>query len=275
MPKEWILNQANMRWGLTRKNKVGPVSELIRKCSPKLLGDWEGYYYKNVHPKEHLEELGKRLYIKITEVCQAEIESIREEDCISFIVNLVINRTYDGYQSEIQTIYGQLQQALGIKVEPAPDEWDRGYNVDFFIKIKSKYIGLQIKPAGHAYIPQIINELEFQRKTHEKFTAKYGGKVFYVISVKEGNNKIIHNPEIIEEIRKEIERLSLTQKTSEVEEIRQKHSKAYEKWTEEEDNILKKGYSQGKKIDEIAGVLKRQPGAIRSRLNKLGLGKNQ
>ncbi len=39
MPKEWILNQANMRWGLTKKNKVGPVSELIRKCSPKALKD--------------------------------------------------------------------------------------------------------------------------------------------------------------------------------------------------------------------------------------------
>jgi hypothetical protein len=23
MAKEWILNQANMRWGLTKKNKVG------------------------------------------------------------------------------------------------------------------------------------------------------------------------------------------------------------------------------------------------------------
>ena len=27
MPKEWILNQANMRWGLTKKTRVGPVSE--------------------------------------------------------------------------------------------------------------------------------------------------------------------------------------------------------------------------------------------------------
>ncbi|MDH7517464.1 MAG: MjaI family restriction endonuclease [Candidatus Thermoplasmatota archaeon] len=207
MAKEWILNQANMRWGLTKKNKVGPVSELIRKCSPKSLKDWEEYYYKNVYSKQHLEELGRRLYIKITEVCQAEIESITEEDCIDFIINLVIGRTYDGYQSEIQTIYGQLQEALGVKVEPAPDEWDRGYNVDFFIKVKEKYIGLQIKPAGYAYITQIINELKFQKKTHEKFTAKYGGKVFYVISVKEGKKKIIHNPSVIEEIRKEIERL--------------------------------------------------------------------
>ena len=165
MPKEWILNQANMRWGLTRKNKVCPVSELIRKCAPKSLSEWEEHYYKKVYPKEHLENLGGRLYIKITEVCQAEIESIEEQDCIDFIINLVIDRTYDGYQSEIQTIYGQLQQTLGVKVEPAPDDWDRGYNVDFFIRVKDKYIGLQIKPAGDAYIPQIINELEFNNKT--------------------------------------------------------------------------------------------------------------
>jgi len=196
-----------MRWGLTKKNKVGPVSELIRKCSPKSVREWEKHYYKNVYPMKHLEELGRRLYIKITEVCQAEIENVTENDCINFIVNLVINRTYDGYHSEIQTIYGQLQQALGVKVKPAPDEWDRGYNVDFFIEVKKRYIGLQIKPAGYAYIPQIINELQFQEKTHKKFTARHGGKVFYIISVKEGKKKIIYNPEVIEEIRKEIERL--------------------------------------------------------------------
>ncbi len=36
---------------------------------------------------------------------------------------------------------------------------------------------------------------------------KYGGKVFYIISIKDGNKKIIHDTEVIEEIRKEIERL--------------------------------------------------------------------
>jgi len=207
MAKEWILNGANMRWGLTRKNKVGPVSELIRKCSPKSQEEWEQYYYNNVNPKSHLEQLGRVLYIKVTEICQAEIDSITEEDCINFLINLVIGRTFDGYQSEIQTIYGQLQHALGVEVEPAPDEWDRRYNVDFFIKVEDKYIGLQIKPAGYAYITQIINELQFQKNSHQKFTAKYGGKVFYIISVKDGKKKIIHNPEVIKEIRNEITRL--------------------------------------------------------------------
>jgi len=209
MPKEWILNQANMRWQLTRKNKVGPVSEWIRKCSPKTTEEWQEFYYKNVYPKSHLEELGRRLYVKVTEVCQSEIDSIKEQDCIDFVINLVIKRTFDGYQSEIQTIYGQLQEALGVKVEPAPDKWDRLYNVDFFIKVKDKYIGLQIKPAGYAYITQIINELEFQKKSHQKFIAEYGGKVFYVISVKEGEKKVIYNTEVIEEIKQEITRLQV------------------------------------------------------------------
>ncbi|HEY4481925.1 MAG TPA: MjaI family restriction endonuclease [Candidatus Brocadiaceae bacterium] len=207
MPKEWILNQANMRWQFNRPRHVGKVSEEIRKCAPKSLKDWEDYYYQKVYHKEHLEQLGQKLYIKVSEVCKAEIERISEQDCIDFVINLVINRTYDGYQSEIQTIYGQLQQALGVNVEPAPDEWDRLYNVDFFIKVNDKYIGIQIKPAGYAYITQIINELEFQKKTHEKFTVKYGGKVFYIISVKDGNRKTIYNPDVIEEIRNEIEGL--------------------------------------------------------------------
>ncbi len=207
MAKEWILNGANMRWGLTRKNKVGPVSELIRKCTPKTLSEWEEYYYKNGSTKQQLEDLGRKLFIKITEVCQAEIDAITEQDCIDFIINLVINRTYDGYQSEINTIYGRVESELGRKVEPAPDEWDRKFNVDFFIKAGDDFIGLQIKPAGYAYITQIINELEFQKKSHEKFTAKFGGKVFYIISVTEGKQKIIHNPEILDEIKQEIQRL--------------------------------------------------------------------
>ncbi|MEM4390831.1 MAG: MjaI family restriction endonuclease, partial [Candidatus Diapherotrites archaeon] len=137
------------------------------------------------------------------------IESITEQDCVDFIINLVINRTFEGYKTEKQTIYGQLQDILGVKIEPAPDEWDRLYSVDFYINIKDKFIGLQIKPAtGVSHITQIYQERNQQAETHKKFTAKYGGKVFYVISIKEGNKKKIHNKEVIEEIKEEIQRLS-------------------------------------------------------------------
>ncbi|MBI4210739.1 MAG: MjaI family restriction endonuclease [Candidatus Diapherotrites archaeon] len=208
MAKEWILNSANMRWGLQRKKQVGAVSEEIRKCAPKTVQQWEQYYYKNIKPKDHLVSLGKKLYTKITEVLPAEIESITEEDCIEFVKNLVIHRTFDGYVTERQTIYGQLQDILKVKIEPAPDEWDRRYNVDFFIKENGKFIGLQIKPAGGvSHITQIYQERGQQAKTHEQFMKKFGGKVFYVISIKDGDKKKIHNPEVILEIEEEIRRL--------------------------------------------------------------------
>jgi len=57
---------------------------------------------------------------------------------VQYIYNLVINRTFDGYQTEIKTIYGKLPRDLGVKIEPAPDEWDRVYNVDFYIEIDGK-----------------------------------------------------------------------------------------------------------------------------------------
>jgi len=207
MPKEWILNSAINRWGLQKKRMVGAVSDEIRKCSPKTVKDWEEYYYKKVYSKEHLVEIGKKLYVKISEVLRAEIDDITEEDCINYVINLVIDRTFDGYITEKKTIYEQLQNILGVKIEPAPDEWDRLFNVDFFIKIKNKFIGLQIKPAGYAFITQIINERKNQEATHKKFSKKYGGKVFYVISVKDGDKKKIYNTEVIEEIKQETERL--------------------------------------------------------------------
>ena len=208
MPKEWILNSATNRFQLNFKRNVGAVSEAIRKCAPKNLEDWRDYYFKNVKPKEHIEDLGRKLHVKVTEVIASEVEEVTEEDCIQYMLQLVIDRTYDGYTTEIRTVYGQLQSLLGFKIEPAPDEWDRLFNVDFFIKIDERYIGLQIKPAsGVSHIPEIFKERNQQTATHQKFTERYGGKVFYVISMKEGNNKVIQNKEVIDEIRAEIKRL--------------------------------------------------------------------
>lgn len=208
MAKEWILNSAMNRFQLNFKRNVGPTSESIRKCSPKTVGEWKKYYFKNVRSKEHIEELGKKLYVKITEVIPAELEQITEEDCVNYMSQLVINRTFDGYMTEIETIYGQLEKMLNIKIEPASDKWDRLYNVDFYIKINDKYLGLQIKPVNDtAQIPQIFKERNNQEKTHKKFTDQFGGKVFYVFSAKEGNKKVIQNTEVVKEIQEEMERL--------------------------------------------------------------------
>jgi len=208
MAKEWILNSAMNRFQLNFKRNVGPTSESIRQCEPKTLEEWREYYFSKVRSKDHIIELGRKLYIKITEVISAEVEEITEQDCIDYMVQLVIDRTFDGYWTEIKTIYGQLEQELGYKIEPAPDEWDRLFNVDFFIKIQEKYIGLQIKPVNQGIqLSQIFKERGLQQKTHEKFEREFGGKVFYIFSSKANGKKVIMNPDVIDEIRNEINRL--------------------------------------------------------------------
>ena len=79
MAKEWILNSAMNRFQLNFKRNVGATSESIRKCEPKTLEEWHDYYFSKVRSKEHIVELGKKLYIKITEVISAEVEEIRKE----------------------------------------------------------------------------------------------------------------------------------------------------------------------------------------------------
>jgi hypothetical protein len=220
--KEWILNMATNRWGLNKKDKVGPVAKWIREVAPKSIEEWERAYLRLLEEnilkpnklevtdaKEYLNEIGRKLYIKITEVIQAEIDEVTEEDCINYIKQLVIDRTFQGYLTEKETIYGRLEKLLNVKIYPAPDEWDRLYNVDFYIQINDKYIGIQIKPITYEHMPQVHNWIEWLSESHKKFLEKFGGKVFVIFSITNENGKkeIYKEEEIIGQIKQEIERL--------------------------------------------------------------------
>jgi len=54
------------------------------------------------------------------------------------------------------------------------------------------------------------------------------------------------------------------------EEIRRKYPRAYEAWTQEEDNRLIEEFKKGLKVSQIAEMHNRRKGAIRARLAKLG-----
>jgi len=231
MPKEWLigsegknlkfkretlLNYGMNRWGLNKAQSVGPTSELIRKCAPSSFEEWESFYFNNATQKkrngiritrEFIKDLGQKLYVKLSEVVQNELDSIQEDECIDYAYNLVLNRTYEGYRSEVETIYGQLESILDVKIHPAPDEWDRTFNVDFYIETGGKYIGLQIKPISSGQALNQYQWIKMHEVNHKKFFDKFGGHVFFIFSVKSGNKKKIYNVEVIEEIRKEIERL--------------------------------------------------------------------
>ena len=65
--------------------------------------------------------------------------------------------------------------------------------------------------------------------------------------------------------------LGIKSKSYTVDEVRHEHPKAYEKWSPDEDETLKKKCAEGMSLSELANFFQRQPGAIRSRLVKLGV----
>ena len=119
--KEFLLNYVNRRWGVTKTSKVGEVMALIRKCQPKSYKKWESYYFKQAYTKTKepikinkkvLKELGERLYIKLKEVVIPEIKStintLTLDDCIQYVFDLVLYRTYDGFITEKSVVMDSL-----------------------------------------------------------------------------------------------------------------------------------------------------------------------
>ena len=45
--RETLLNYGLNRWALNKASSIGKTSELIRKCSPFTLQEWEEFYFKN------------------------------------------------------------------------------------------------------------------------------------------------------------------------------------------------------------------------------------
>ena len=206
---EWILNKTANRFQLNYKRNVGATSASIRACKPKTKDEWRKYYFSKVKSEQDIQKLGEKLYEKVQTVVKKEAEEITKDECIAWMQELVIDRTYDGYINEIEIIRGDLEPMLKVKIEEAPDEWDRTFGVDFFIKIRDRYIGLQIKPTDAGYTDETwATERAVMQANEKRFTEKFGGKVFIIYSIKEGDKKVIQNKSVVDEIKHEIARLS-------------------------------------------------------------------
>ena len=215
--KERVLNYACQTYQLSRPNKVGAVMALIRECQPNSFEEWEQWYFLNAHTSgkkptkitnESLRELGERLYAKITEIVIPEWESafreLTEQDCIDYIYNLTINRTYDGYLREKSVINDGLAKLFPYLVfEESDPELDHAGDIDYVAKIGNASIGIQIKPITVSANFGSYSLTERMKASFESFKEQYGGNVFVVFSL-DGE---IANKDVIEQINNEINRL--------------------------------------------------------------------
>lgn len=216
--KEKVLNYATQTYQLSRPNKVGAVMALIRECQPNTIEEWEKWYFENAVTtgksqfrvtKEDLQELGERLYEKITEVVipewQEAFKSLTKQDCYDYIYNLTINRTYDGYLREKSVINDGLAKLFtNIRFEESPEELDHAGDIDYLGYVSDeKAFGIQIKPVTAQSNFGNYSVSERMKASFENFKNDFGGKVFIIFSL-DGE---IANKEIIEEIQQEIYRL--------------------------------------------------------------------
>lgn len=218
--KEKILNYACQTYQLSRPNKVGAVMSLIRQCQPQTITEWERWYFTNAVTdgkqinrvtQADLTELGERLYEKITTVVipewQDAFRQLTHEDCVAYIYNLTINRTYDGYIREKSVVYDGLAKLFpNVQFEEAPPELDHAGDVDYLGYVGEKAFGIQIKPTTAKANFGNYSVSERMRASFAAFQEDFSGKVFNVFSL-DGE---IGNPEIVEEIAAEIARLQTT-----------------------------------------------------------------
>ena len=171
---------------------------------PKTIEEWRKYYLKNVRSRDHIESLGKMLYTKITEVIQSEVEEITEQDCMDYIYNLTINRTFDGFLRVKSVVNDGLAKIFpDIIFEESDSELDHAGDIDYVAKVGDRAFGIQIKPVTAKANFGNYSPTERMKASFAEFEEQYGGKVFVVFSF-DGE---IGNKEIIEQIRQEIERL--------------------------------------------------------------------
>jgi hypothetical protein len=215
--KEKVLNYATQTYQLSRPNKVGTVMALIRECQPQSFDQWEKWYFEHAVTdgkipakitKESLKELGERLFVKIKEIVIPEwteaFNQLTQQDCIDYIFNLTINRTYDGFIREKSVIEDNLAKIFPhVRFEQSDPELDHAGDIDYLGWVGDKAFGIQIKPVTAKANFGNYSASERMRASFNDFSEKYGGTVFIVFSIDDK----IKNEEVIAQIAAEINQL--------------------------------------------------------------------
>lgn len=215
--KEKVLNYACQTYQLSRPSKVGAVMALIRECQPGSFEEWEQWYFEHAETtgkvrtkvtRESLQELGERLYAKITEIVIPEwlsaFQQLTLQDCIDYIFNLTLQRTYDGYIREKSVVYDGLATIFpDVVFDESDTDLDHAGDIDYLGWVGNKAFGVQIKPVTAQANFGNYSVSERMRANFSSFEQQFGGKVFIIFSLK-GE---IANTDVLADIRDEIRRL--------------------------------------------------------------------
>lgn len=215
--KEFLLNKICNQKQFNYTRNVGETMALIRECQPSSYEEWENWYFENAktkrkQPTRITRDIMNNYGVQLREVVRNEfipaildaIQNLTDEEIESYVYNLAVKRTYDGYITEKKTVSELISKHFpDVLIEESTPEQDHAGNIDFIINVGNYKIGLQIKPItansnfGAYSLPERLQE------SFDAFQQEYGGMVFIVFS-KDGK---IANEDIVNDIKNEIERL--------------------------------------------------------------------
>ncbi len=149
--------------------------------------------------------------------------------------------------------------------------------------LRSELESLETDPEIECFTTELEPVIQIERPIHTfDFEEVRRGNICLVIREFRGNADeakiVIHKDEIEQfylDFHKSIKSGNWQKhlKTYRISDIRKQYPRAYEEWTDDEEICLREMFEEKRKIVDIAHHLKRQPGAIRSRLSKLSLHK--
>lgn len=208
MAKEYHLNAAVNRFGLNKKRSVGDLMELLSLAMPLTLEEWEEYYYTHGRSRDQVAAIGQELSRKLRDVLIHELESITEEDCITYMRELLLQKTFEGHRTRFYTLRQQILDRTGKLFNFLPEhreDWRfRDHRIDYYHHDATKdlLIGLKACPdsmrmSQNMFARQALEEIE---ATHRQLSDKAAGHFYILYFHGTSEHCTIENPEILDEI---------------------------------------------------------------------------
>jgi len=137
----------------------------------------------------------------------------------------------------------------------------------------------------HNRLPAVAFEIDsgFRRKSIQKLLTVKAELRFWVYYGKSSRNAAVQQIDVEQRVRVvHLQKRSVKPSQTvlqpskpvgsySVAEIRVNHPKAYERWSDEDDNLLREKFAEGVRVAELVRYFQRKPSAIRARLRKLKL----
>lgn len=180
---------------------MGDTNLHLSKALPNSLEDWQEYYTSKVRSNKELQELGERFYSIIQENILPFIEGISEEECVRYVRELALDRTFQGYVSRLKIHQEHLLESTGalfIYKYEHPHDWRfKTFAIDLYHHdpAKDRLVGIKFLPetarrSRIRFAQEVKAEIESEHKRLGEIEAGTF-QILYYRKKKESNYSIV------------------------------------------------------------------------------------